>query len=145
MAANSISFGIRILEASGKPVDNFYVRGIAIAVMSFACLFHGTWRLGGIYLNNIFAVVKVTMLLVIIVTGFINFSGVFKRSTAASDNFNVHIAFNNAEKDPYGFAESFLAILFAYGGFSQANYVMSEVDNPRKKVCAYPRNLCPYN
>ena len=134
VATNSISFGIRVLEASGKPVDNFAVRGIAIAVVTFACLFHGTWRQGGIYLNNLFASTKVLMLLVIIVTGFVSYSGVFKRSAVASDNFNVHTAFDNPEKDPYGFAESFLAILFAFGGFNQANYVMSEIDNPRKKV-----------
>lgn len=129
-----MSFGIRVLEASGKPIDNFVVRGIAIAVVTFACLFHGSWRQGGIYLNNFLATVKVVMLLVIIVTGFITYSGVFKRSAAASDNFNIHTAFEDPEKNPYGFAESFLAILFAFGGFNQANYVMSEIDNPRTKV-----------
>jgi amino acid transporter len=35
--------------------------------------------------------------------------------------------------DAYGYAESFLAILFAWGGFNQANYVMGEVDDPRKR------------
>ncbi|MCJ1460573.1 hypothetical protein MMC28_010955 [Mycoblastus sanguinarius] len=130
VATNSISFGIRVLEASGKPVDNFAARGIAIAVVSFACVFHGTWRQGGIYLNNIFALIKITMLLVIIITGFVSYAGVFKRSAAASNNFNVHKAFKDPAKDSYGFAESFLAILFAFGGFNQANYVMSEIDNP---------------
>lgn len=134
VAPNSISFGIRVLQAADKPVDNFAVRGIAIAVATFACLIHGFWRKGGIYLSNVFGLVKMLMLLVIIITGFISYSGVFERAAVASDNFNIHNAFKDPEDDPYGFAEAFLAILFAYGGFNQANYVMAEIDNPRKKV-----------
>ena len=135
-------FGMRVLQAaSGRPVDahdNFVIRGIALAVVSFACFFHGFWRKGGIYLMNIFGFVKILMLLVIIVTGFVSYSGVFGKAdekvTAGPDNFDAHNAFKNTSKDAYGYADSFLAIIFAYGGFNQANYVMSEVDNPRKKV-----------
>ena len=135
--------GVRVLQASsGKSVDhrdNFTVRGIAIVVVSFACFFHGFWRRGGIYLMNLFGFIKIVMLLVIIVTGFVSYSGVFgtsqEKATAGSGNFDVHTAFSDPAKDTYGFADSFLAILFAFGGFNQANYVMSEVDNPRKKVC----------
>lgn len=134
VAANAISFGIRVLQAADQPLDNFVVRGIAICVVTFACFMHGFWRQGGIYLSNIFAVIKIAMLFLIIVTGFISYSGVFKRPSAGSENFNMHRAFKNPEKNPFGYAESFLSILFAYGGFNQANYVMAEVDNPRKKV-----------
>lgn len=122
-AMNALSFGIRVLEAADKPVDNFVARGIAIAVLTFAVLLHGTWRQAGIYLNNIFAVTKVLILLVIVVTGFVSWGGGFKNKPAATENFNIHNAFKNPEKDPYGFAESFLAVIFAYGGFNQANYV----------------------
>ena len=145
VAPNSISFGIRVLEAADKPVGNFEARGIAIAVVTFACLFHGTWRQGGIYLSNAFAVIKISLLLVIFVTGFVSYSGVFDRPAAAAENFNIHTAFKNPEQDPSGFAESFLAILFAYGGFSQANYVMSEIDNPRKKVNITPKSSAIIN
>lgn len=133
-ATNSISFGIRALEASGQPVDNFKVRGIAIAVVTIVCLFHATWRKGGIYLNNIFASVKIVMLLVIIVTGFVSYSGVFEQPAAAGKNFDIETAFANTGKNSYGFAESFLAVIFSYGGFNQANYVLGEVNNPRRKV-----------
>ncbi|KAG8528529.1 uncharacterized protein KY384_007447 [Bacidia gigantensis] len=133
VAANAISFGIRFLQAADKPMNNFVVQGAAIAVVTFACFMHGFWRQGGIYLSNIFAVIKVAILLLIIVTGFISYSGVFKRPAAGSSNFNLHNAFHDSEPDPFGYAESFLSILFAYGGFNQANYVMAEVENPKKK------------
>lgn len=116
-----------MLEAADKPVDNYIARGIAIAVVSFAVIIHGTWRQLGIYLNNTFATIKVFILLVIVVTGFVSLCGGFKNKAVAAENFNVHNAFKNLEKDSYGFAEAFLAIIYAYGGFSQANYVRAKL------------------
>ena len=134
VAANAISFGIRVLQAAERPVSNFVVRGIAIAVVTFACFMHGFWRQGGIYLSNFFAVIKVAMLLLIVVTGFVSYSGVFKRPAAGAENFNTHATFRDPETDPFGFAESFLSVLFAYGGFNQANYVRCEGDKPRRQL-----------
>ena len=122
-AMNAMSFGIRVLEAAGRTPDNFTVRGIAIAVTTFAVVLHGTWRQAGLLLNTGFAIFKILMLLLIIITGFIALGGGFSHDHAASRNFNVDHAFQNTANDPYGFAESFLAVLFAYSGFNQANYV----------------------
>lgn len=124
---NALSFGIRVLQAADMDVDNFIARGIAIAVITSAVIIHGTWRKLGIYLNNIFATIKVFILLVIVVTGIVSLCGGFKNKAVAAENFNVHNAFKNTEKDSYGFAESFLAIIFAYGGFGQANYVRAKI------------------
>lgn len=127
---NAMSFGTRVLEAAGRPVDNFTSRGIAIAVVTFAVVLHGAWRQAGIWVNNAFAVVKVLMLLLIVITGFFSWGGVFKTSTSggngsgvAASNFDVHNSFKNPGHNSYAFAESFLSIIFAYGGFNQANYV----------------------
>ena len=126
-AMNALSFGIRFLQAIDAQVNNFVARGIAIAVVTFAVLIHGTWRQAGIILNNTFAIIKILMLLVIVVTGFVSLGGGFKNKAVATENFNVHNAFKNPESNPYGFAESFLAVIFAYGGFNQANYVSTHV------------------
>lgn len=134
---NAMSFGIRVLEAADRPVDNFTSRGIAIAVITFAVILHGTWRQAGIWVNNAFAVVKILILLLIILTGLISWGGVFNPSKdkanylgvptsnpgVAASNFSVHNAFRNPSHNSYGFAESFLSVIFAYGGFNQANYV----------------------
>ena len=147
VAANSLMVGIRLIQAAsgGEALsqnDNFVARGIAVAVVSFACAFHGFWRRGGIYLMNIFGFVKIIMLLIIIITGFVSYSGVFgttdEKSAAGRKNFQASAAFKSPAQDAYGFADSFLAIIFAFGGFNQANYVMCEVDNPKKKVREHP-------
>lgn len=122
-AMNALSFGIRVLEAAGRTPDNFTVRGIAIAVTTFAVILHGTWRQAGLFLNNAFAMVKVSILLLFIITGFIALGGGFRTDQAATRNFDTDNAFKTTADDPYGFAESFLAVVFAYSGYNQANYV----------------------
>jgi hypothetical protein len=50
----------------------------------------------------------------------------------AKENFDVHKAFSGASTESYGYAEAFLAIIFAFGGFNQANYVSAFVLSTRK-------------
>lgn len=151
MAGNSIAFGDYILRAAGHESPNrASVRGIALGVITFTCLFHGTWRKGGIWLNNIFAILKVTTLCFIIVVGFCALGGVFgDKANKAATNYALDNSFSNTSHSSYGYAEGFLSVIFAYTGFSQSNYVsilsstpgtythvpqvLSEIDQPRKK------------
>ncbi len=127
MAGNAIFFGELVLTAANKEATPAATRGIAIAVTTFACLIHGIWRRGGIYLNNIFAVVKVAVLLMVVVLGFAALGNRFEKDGVvqnfAEKNLAANVAFANAPKVTYGYVESFLAVIFAYGGYQQANYV----------------------
>ena len=128
-----MSFGVRVLQAAGRttPVaewtaqENWLARGIALLCVTFTCLIHAGWRLGGIYLNNAFAIVKLSMLLFVFISGCLAWGGVFPRSSEAKDNLSYTEAFDNPSTDAYAFAEAYLAVVFAYGGFNQANYVCS--------------------
>lgn len=135
-AMNALSFGIRALEAAGdKNPDNWKARGIAIIVITFAVVLHGTWRQAGIYVNNAFAITKVLILLMFIITGFVALGNGFKpsalaitegyvtNSTVASSNYDTSKSFKGKNGGSYGYVESFLAIIFAFSGFNQANYV----------------------
>jgi len=137
VATNSIAFGLSVLDAAGQSsIKNRdeVVRAIAMGTVLFSCVIHGLWRQGGIYLNNILAVVKILILLMIFIIGLLAYGGVFKRTAGA---LSTASAFNGAKQDPYGYAESFLSILFAFGGFNQANYVIGEVDDPRRRYKWY--------
>lgn len=135
MAGNSLFFGEYIMAAAGagKPEDidsdamiayNVKVRCIAIAAVTLACILHGLWRKGGIYLNNFFAMIKVLILLLIIVVGICAWAGVFKgKANHAATNMSLPNSFQGSENDSYGYCQAFLAVIFAYGGFDQANYV----------------------
>lgn len=135
-AMNALSFGIRVLEAAGeKDPDNWKARGIAIVVVTFAVVLHGTWRQAGILVNNAFAIVKVLILLLFIITGFVALGNGFNPSTIATSegyvtnstvaaiNFDTSKSFKDKSSGSYGYVESFLAIIFAFSGFNQANYV----------------------
>ncbi|KAK3177785.1 hypothetical protein K4F52_009483 [Lecanicillium sp. MT-2017a] len=72
MASNCISFATRLLLAADiESPSNGTVRGIAIGIAILACFIHAFSRRGGIWLNNVLAVIKVLMLLLIIVTAII--------------------------------------------------------------------------
>lgn len=135
-AMNAISFGIRVLEAAGHDQpDNWEARGIAILIITFAVILHGTWRQAGLLVNNVFATIKVLILLLFIITGFVALGNGFKpsdtakldgfvtNSTVASNNFDTSKSFKDKSGGSYGYVESFLAIIFAFSGFNQANYV----------------------
>jgi len=125
MAGNCIVFAIRIFEAADVPVSNGPVRGVAVGIATFACFVHAFSRRGGIWLGNLLAFIKVLILLLIIVTGICAYAGVFhtKARDIASDNLSTKHAFADAASDPYGYAQAFLAIIFAYSGFEQPNSV----------------------
>lgn len=125
IATNSMAFGVRVLEAAGRvdQADPWEARGIALAVIIFTCALHSMWRIGGIHLSNVFAVVKIAMLLLIFITGCLTWGGVFQRNTDAVPNMTAPDAFKNPSSDAYAFAQAYLSIVFAYGGFNQANYV----------------------
>ena len=126
-AGNAIYFGELVLEAAGIKDSHNAARGIGIAVTTFACLIHGIWRRGGIILNNVFAVIKIGILLLIILLGFIALGNHFERNgrtqNYADQNLKPSTAFADAPTVTYGYVESFLAVIFAYSGYHQANYV----------------------
>jgi L-asparagine transporter-like permease len=123
MAGNGIAFAEYFLAAIGAETSNNAVRGVAVGIATLACLLHGIWRKGGIYLNNFFGIIKILILVMIFVVGVCAAAGVFTAKAIAKDNLNVHHSFSNSAAGSYGYSEAFLGIIFAFGGFNQANYV----------------------
>lgn len=123
-AGNALICAECLLRASGTTTSAGAVRGVAIGIASFACLLHATSRTGGIYLFNIFGIIKIGMLLAMFGLGAAFAGGAFGGSTAVvSENLSIHNSTASALGSAYGYAEAFLAVLFAFGGFNQATYV----------------------
>jgi L-asparagine transporter-like permease len=123
MAGNCLIFGIRTLEAAGVPATPRAVRGIAVGAATFACGIHVFSRRGGIWLGNVFALLKVLILLLIIITGICAWGGAFHTKTYAVENLAAKSAFADVSQDSYGYVQAFLAVVFAWSGFDQPNYV----------------------
>ncbi|KAK3314224.1 amino acid permease-domain-containing protein [Apodospora peruviana] len=156
MANNCINFASRVLQGAhpGVVPDNGHVRGVAMAAAVFACLIHGVSRRGGIWLNNLFALVKVGLLLVIVGTTLAVVGKGIKDAdgnvieNVFGQNLDPKIAFQpplnpngttdikHGEGSANSYAAAFLSIMFAYSGFEQNNYVLGEIARPRR---TFPR------
>ena len=114
------------------------VIGLAIAALSVAILLHVCSRRGGIIINNLFTIVKVLILIAITVMGFIKASGhKLGGADKSTDNFDPKKSFHNNQRDVGSYSDSFLYIIYAYSGFEQPFYVLSEVSRPRKVFPKY--------
>lgn len=135
LSGNAIAFGIYVMEAAGLPGHDSAIRGLAIASMTFACLLHGSWRHGGIVVNNVLALLKVLILLAIIIIGFAASAGasfghgpvhgqtVNPTTHKATPNFDVHSSFSDANSSPANYVESILLVVYTYSGYEQPFYV----------------------
>jgi hypothetical protein len=140
LAGNALAFGSFVIHATGRKPDEAKgeVIGIAVGGLSAACLLHMFSRRGGIIMNNIFAVIKVSLLVVLIVLGFLKAGGVvLGGSPKATKNFRVPGSFDGASTDFSGYSTSLQYIMYSYSGFLQPFYVLAEVAKPRKVFPTY--------
>ena len=146
LSANAIAFGIYVMSAAGyDDPSRGSVIGLAIGALSCACLVHVASRRGGIVLNNIFAVLKVAILLIIIILGFIRSRGYTFGGHANADdfpthNFDLNKAFKGDVQNAPSFADALLLSVFTYSGFKQPFYVSVEATSaPRITLADGPR------
>jgi amino acid transporter len=137
LAGNAITFGMFFMESLGNSNPNHgSVIGAALAVLTVTVLLHMFSRLGGILVNNGFAIIKVLILLSIIILGFIKAGGGKLGGEAkAMDNFNSRTSFSGSRSGAAAIPDhvtSLLYVLYSYSGFEQHFYTLSECSNPRK-------------
>ncbi|KAJ4307254.1 hypothetical protein N0V88_000635 [Collariella sp. IMI 366227] len=112
--------------------------GIAIGANTFCCLLHSMSRKWGIRLNNFLGSVKVLMLVVMIIFGLR-----WLDRSVSDANFDSSTSFSGTPATPKGvfrYGEALIYVIFPFGGFHQANYVLAEIKEPRKnfaRVSAY--------
>ncbi|KAG9857559.1 hypothetical protein KCU98_g937, partial [Aureobasidium melanogenum] len=155
-AANAISFAYHLLLAtkSGSDLSGKAVTGVAILAAVVVCLIHVTNRRYGIILNNVFATTKVLILCMIIVLGCVVWGGnplhggspdpsnmscsVSSMSTNSSTwmtNLDHSSILENVKSlgsgiGSAGYGPAYLQVIFSFGGFNQANYVLGEICKP---------------
>jgi amino acid transporter len=145
-AGNCISFAKLVLQAFDPETLNpsyHLQKFIALVMVTAVCAIHIFSRKIGITLNNFLAIYKVSMVTFIIVIGFAAMGGARSASAARED------IRNNGIHTPYGlenltlsefmktesrsmrqYANAILGVLWAYTGWENANYVLSEVKRP---------------
>jgi amino acid transporter len=128
-ATNSVAFAVASMQAAGVTSTAAKIVGIAIAVNTFSCLLHAMSRKYGIWLNNLLGTLKMLMLVLMVIIGF-----VFLDRTVSDANFNTETSFSRTERTPtgvYRYAEALIYVVFPFGGFHQANYVSQSCSGNR--------------
>jgi amino acid permease len=124
-AANALSFGDDVIGDRGTErgaVKDAAARGLAILAITFPCVLHAFTRRGGILLNNIAAVVKVAILCTFPIMAICVLAGV-ANTDHSRENMESTNSFANARSDVDSYTQGILAVLYAYSGYNQANYV----------------------
>ncbi|ATY66171.1 Amino acid polyamine transporter I [Cordyceps militaris] len=142
-AGNAVACGQLIVDAcrsSGAAAaaarESWAARGIGLACVSFAALLHGALPRWGVRLMNLVGVFKVLVMLVVAFSGVAALAGY--RGT--DDPHNFEHSFSAADMARYGsgefrgYAGALLGIVYSFGGWEGANYVLGEVRNPRRTL-----------
>jgi len=133
LTGNAIALGNYVMDAAGHSPRRGPVIGIAFGALTLAVFLHVFSRRGGILINNAFAVLKILLLLMIIILGFLKAGGVrLSGELNATDNFDLDQSFATPRHDIASYSESLSFITYAYSGFQQPFYVLTEVSQPRK-------------
>ncbi|KAE8449545.1 hypothetical protein EG329_008154 [Mollisiaceae sp. DMI_Dod_QoI] len=120
--SNSVIFGEYILNAAQVEVNRWNQRGIGLACITTAFLIHGLALDWGLRLQNFLGMVKLLILILIIVSGFVALGGHLRIDKP--DNFSN--AFAGTTGSAYGVVTALYNVIWSYIGYSNANYALSE-------------------
>ncbi|KAH6995142.1 amino acid/polyamine transporter I [Ilyonectria destructans] len=130
-SGNSVVFGEYILHAAQVDVDRWNQRGLGIACITVAFIIHGTALKWGIRLQNVLGIIKITIIVIIILGGFIALGGHLKIDEKP-DNFTN--AFEGTTGSAYGVVTALYNVIWSFVGYSNANYALSETKNPTRTL-----------
>ncbi|KKA31084.1 hypothetical protein TD95_001795 [Thielaviopsis punctulata] len=126
-SGNSVVFGEYILHAAGIEVGRWNQRLVGLGCITFCFLIHGTALKWGIRLQNLLGTIKIFIILLIIVAGWVALAGHVKLDEKPN---NFHDAFSNTTGSAYGIVTALYNVIWSFIGYSNANYALSETKNP---------------
>ncbi|KAK9375469.1 amino acid/polyamine transporter I [Lipomyces chichibuensis] len=132
-AGNSLAFGRYVLFAAGVDFPSERSsRIVAVLCITFVVLVHALRPAIGTKLFNALGIFKIIVLILVVVVGFVallgwlpidnpgNFENVFENSGFGGGFYN--------------YATALMRIVYSYRGWENANYVLSELQNPRRTL-----------
>ncbi|RCI02606.1 hypothetical protein CU098_011661 [Rhizopus stolonifer] len=132
LAQGSAVFGSNILYAIGGSdyTNDWAARGFAVFCLVFWLVLNIVSTKAAIHANNAFTILKVVILILLICVGFAGLAGRFPNQPDLSVNFSFQGTLNN----PGSYANAIYYVIYAYGGWSNLNYVIDELQDPIKNL-----------
>lgn len=140
-SGNGIIFAQNLLQIIRHPhpvniedeETGWIIKGIAVAIVTAACLLHGAWRAGGIWVQNGVAVLKIIILWFFIIAGLATYSGNVGHVRHPGANFDVTKSFKASNftehYEAHGWTTALLDVGFSFGGFESANCECLDIDS----------------
>lgn len=128
--SNSVVFGEYILHAANVEVGRWNQRGVGLACITTAFLIHGLALKWGLRLQNLLGTIKLGIILLIVVCGWVALAGGLK----IDKPHNFDNAFKGTTGSAYGVVTALYNVIWSYIGYSNANYALSETKNPVKTL-----------
>ncbi|CAD6893550.1 unnamed protein product [Tilletia controversa] len=130
-AQGCIIFATNLVAAADRKATEWEQRGIAIAVITFVTIVHGLLPNTGVRLMNALSVIKIILLLVVCVTGWVVLGG----GTRIQDpKAAFRDAFAGSSQAPYNYATALFKVINSYAGWSNAVLVLGEIKDPIRTI-----------
>ncbi|KAJ6612557.1 APC amino acid permease [Mycena sp. CBHHK59/15] len=137
-AANSIVFGEYVLNALDIPPTRFSSRLVAILVLTFCLLVHGTLLKFGVRLQNILGAFKLVILALISLLGVLSLLDVpgfaVRAPYEVPHNFRWANLWAGSGTGVNGFVTALYSVIWSFIGYANANYALSEVRDPVRTI-----------
>ncbi|CAK7235044.1 methionine permease [Sporothrix curviconia] len=128
-SGNSVIFGEYILNAAQVEPTRWNERGVGLACITSAFLIHGLALKWGLRLQNLLGTIKLIIILIIVIGGWIALAGHIKLPEDEKPH-NFRNAFEGTTGSAYGVVTALYNVIWSYIGYSNANYALSETKNP---------------
>lgn len=137
-SANSTAFGQYVLHALGIAPGIWNVRFVGISCTMFCLAMHGMFMKWGVRMQDWVGIFKVFVLLAIILSGVFHLLGVpgfgLEDGVEAPHNLEWNTMWEDTTKDVNSLVTGMFNVAWAYIGYHNANYVLSEVKNPIRTI-----------
>ncbi|KAG6882400.1 hypothetical protein C0993_010691, partial [Termitomyces sp. T159_Od127] len=130
-AGNSLVFGEYIHKTLGVEPTRRGLSFVSVSCITFAMLLHGTALKWGLRLQNFLGMFKLVVLFIVVGTGPLSLRG-HVRVEPPPRNFE-HV-FEGTKLDASSLCMCLYNVLWSYVGFSNVNYALSEVKNPKRTI-----------
>ncbi|KAJ7637362.1 APC amino acid permease [Mycena polygramma] len=138
-AANSIVFGEYVLHALDIPPTRLTSRLVALLVLTFCLLVHGTLLKLGVRLQNTLGVFKLLILSAIALLGLLSLLSVpgfaVRAPYEAPHNFRwADLWAGSGTASANGAVTALYSVIWSFIGYANANYALSEVRDPVRTI-----------
>lgn len=127
---NCIILGNYAVSAMGFQPDAWSVRGLAVFVVTLACLIHARAPSTGLRIINILGVGKMLILAAVILSGLASIRRTSTDDSPSVARQNYTSIWEGTSTKPYNYATALLQVLYCFRGYNTANQVLSEVRHP---------------